>query len=112
MAWRTKSGICRNFGAKSARSGKNALTVLGSKQSFASRYANVRFGPNLLEGIIIDWTSRVPGAVLYRQGALGIMHGSGKLPVLPALPGSPSTSPGTPGVVTGENYDPTKRTGF
>ena len=112
MAWRTKSGICRNFGAKSARSGKNALTVLGSKQSFASRYANVRFGPNLLEGVRIDWTSRAPGAVLYRQGALGIIHGSGKLPVLPALPGSPSTSPGTPGVVTGENYDPTKRTGF
>ena len=40
------------------------------------------------------------------------MHDSGKLLVLPALPGSPSTSPGTPGVVTGENYDPTKRTGF
>ena len=71
-----------------------------------------RFGPNLLEGVRIDWTSRAPGAVLYRQGALGIMRDSGKLPVLPALPGCPSTSPGTPGVVTGENNYPTKRTGF
>ena len=36
MAWRTKSGICRNFGAKSARSEKNALTVLGSLLPFAA----------------------------------------------------------------------------
>ena len=71
-----------------------ALGSMGSKQSFAAQFTNVRFGPNLLEGVRIDWTSRAPGALLYRQGALGIMHDSGKLPVLPALPGSPSTSPG------------------
>ena len=35
MARRAKSGICRNFGAESAHSGKIALTVLGSQLPFA-----------------------------------------------------------------------------
>jgi hypothetical protein len=31
---------------------------MGSKQSFVAQSTNVRFGPNLLEGVRIDWTSR------------------------------------------------------
>ena len=40
MVRRAKSGICKNFGAESAHSGKIALTVLGSLLPFAAYVTN------------------------------------------------------------------------
>jgi len=81
-----------------------------SKQTVAAQCLNVRFGPNLLDYSTIDWTSQPPGAVLFRQRALGILRDSGILPRRPALPASLSTSPGFSWADVGENYDHTNRT--